>query len=58
MPQRRLYTKQFKEETLQGYCRLNENSTLRTPFAWRESIDLSGMTRCAPQVQSAKSGLS
>jgi len=44
--------------TSSGYCQLNENSTVSTQFPWRESIDLSGITPCAPHVQSAISGLS
>jgi len=47
-----------KQAGLDGYCQLNENSTLSTPFAWREPIDLLGITLCAPHVQSAKFVLS
>jgi len=43
-------------DSYQRYCQLNEHSTLSTQFAWRESIELSGMTQCAPHVQSATSG--
>jgi len=38
----------------QRYCQLNEDPTLNTPFAWRESIDLSGIRVVAPRVDGAR----
>ena len=41
-----------------GYYHFNKNFTLSTQFAWRESIDLSETTLCAPCVDGAQFGLS
>ncbi len=44
--------------TFYRYCQLNENSTLSTQFASRESIDLSGIRVVAPRLDGAQFGLS
>jgi IS30 family transposase len=44
--------------TSTGYCQLKENSTLNRQIAWRQFLDLAGITLCTPHVQLATSCLS